>query len=255
MNDHKLASNAEPDPIPSVDEKNGGIETSISESEFRAGSQHGNHHLQEQAINAQTQERETRSRSTLILAISLSVSLLANVLMVYGFAVTPKEVPIALTAEGAKQICRIPTLDKPYVGTPTVQAFAAEAMLELGSFDSENWKRQVNNNAAKYLTDEFRNQYIRAFETSDILDLVKKNGAIATFQPAGRYQVLSAGQGKSGVYQWVVQVPVDVYIKSGVKQQPKLAYVAELRIKQIPPNPSNYRGIAVDSISLAARAE
>ena len=120
-----------------------------------------------------------------------------------------------------------------------------------------NWKRQVNNNAAKYLTDEFRNQYLRAFETSDILDLVVKNGAIATFQPApsSRYQILSAGQGKSGVYQWIVQIPVDVHIKAGLKDQPPLTYVAEMRIKQIPPNPANYRGIAVDSISLAARAE
>lgn len=227
----------------------------MDEKQFQAGEATGNADLVEQVRVAQEGERSVRLGAVKYLAIALAISVMGNVAMVYGFATTPKKIPIATTAEGAATICEIPRVDTPFIGTPTVQDFAREAIVELGSFDSLNWQTQINNAAARYLTNEFRNQYLQAFEGSKVLAQVLEFGAMAQMQSAGRVQVLAAGSGPSGAYEWQVQVPIDLYVKAGQRTQPRVPYVADMRVRQIPPNPGNPRGLAIDSISIAARVE
>lgn len=242
-------------PTPVLPRIKGGVSTHLDERKFTAGEAVGNIELVHKVEEAEHNERSIRYKSVMYLTIGLGVSLIGNILMIHGFSGMPKKVPIAMSAQGANAICQIPLLDRPFIGTPTVQAFAVEAITELSSFDSMNWKTQINNASAKYLTDEFRNQYLKVFENSTFVKEILAVGGIAQMQPAGRVQLLAAGVGASGSYEWEVSIPIDLYVKAGQKAQPRIAYATTMRIKQITPNPSNYRGVAVDSISIGARVD
>lgn len=153
-----------------------------------------------------------------------------------------------VATSNAAAVCNIAPLSEPFIHHQVVADFAVDAAVGIYTYDHVNYMRQLRQTTDKYLTSDYRDQFMVAFGDSPNLRAVKENYYIVSATTAGRPPVIVKRGLVKGVYTWSVDVPLYVYYTSGRKSdQDKI--LATVNVIRVEPSPLNPKGIAVSSIN------
>lgn len=148
--------------------------------------------------------------------------------------------------------CEPRVLDQAIYSRVALAKFAAEAVIELNTFDYLNWDEVLQGAVGRFMTPEAGRTFMYSFERGRLLAGVQRNYLSASarlMEPPVIVSESSVGPVRS----WTVQVPFEVFYGTGartvegVQHDPKLtqAIVATVKLVEQPPTARNFRGVAV----------
>ena len=177
--------------------------------------------------------------TALLLSVAMCLVLLYAV--VYRYPVKQ-----FLWTSDAQSVCTAIPLTEPNISAARVKDFALRAALALNSYDYINWRRSLALALDGYFTPSGRSNYTAAFETSGILQRVRKDyyvvSAVSSADP-----VIGQEGVREGRYFWEVEVPVTIYYRTNVEVKPENR-VLIFTIVRIEPSPLNPNGIAAAGV-------
>ena len=133
--------------------------------------------------------------------------------------------------------------------------FAAEAVVDLNTFDYLNWDRALPEAADRYMTRPAARVFMDSFVQGRLLAGVKREYLSVSTQLISS-PILTASSSGSAGQKWTVQVPVDIYYGTGaqtvdgvsIKENMTQTFVFTVHLVEQAPSQKNFRGIAVVKI-------
>lgn len=193
-------------------------------------------------------ERKNGARRLFVI---LGISIFANLLLGYGvFGYFPLTKFIAV--RDAKAVCEIKPLSDPLIDNISAGQFAVDAVLAIYTFDHLNFQKLVSASSSKYLTPEFRQQFLNIFSNSTMLDSVRAQYSSVAATVDDRVQITRFGINQKGVYSWDVQVPLLLTVKSGPNGVPQRLLATVTVVRQTP-TLNTPQGLGIDNVVIQAR--
>lgn len=161
--------------------------------------------------------------------------------------------PVANDYEPA---CEPRVLAQPLYSRQALAKFAAEAVIDLNTFDYLNWDQVLEPASERYMTPQAARLFMTSFRRGRLLAGIQREYLSVNAQltaPA----IITAESDVAGRKSWQVQVPVEIYYGTGartiegVRMRRDLTqnFVYRLRLVEQAPTPSNFRGIAISEIA------
>ena len=189
---------------------------------------------------------ESIYRRLIGLAFIATLAAIFSVVAVFALAgkkVPPQYVPVM---EDGRLLPLIP-LSKPNVNQAEIANFSLEAIRKLNTYDYINWVNQLNE-AQFYFSSQGWKKYDEELQRVGTLKSVEARRMIVTVRPTGDVRPLKEGVTQSGVYVWLVEVPIRISYTAHVDQGGKGGNVqvgkVTLTISRVPTT-ENPRGISI----------
>lgn len=182
-----------------------------------------------------------------LLAALLFLSLALNFFSIYALR---NWFPIKqfVWTEDARAVCEAVPLTEPNVSDARVRNMAADAAIELNSYDYLNWRRQIQNAMNSYLTSNAQRSYSTALNSSNTIKRVEE-GYYNVSAILGAKPPRISEQGRiDGRYYWKVEVPLVIYYRTKEVSKPE-SRVLLMTIVRVDPSAINPNGIAIDGIT------
>lgn len=171
-----------------------------------------------------------------------------------GFLNYPKYRVIATTDNQA--ICEVPTEERPRMTKEAVIQWAADAVVELYSYDYVNYRRSLNNAARKWLSTEGQKSFFRTLDGSHNLRLVRDERLIMKAALIEVPQAEFEGNLPTKPYMEVrVPVRIEFYANGNRTPAGSSTHIARVQVVQTQANAYNRRGLAIDEIFLYPYSE
>lgn len=181
------------------------------------------------------------------LSVVLFMSLMLNFFSLYALR---NWFPIKqfVWTQDARAVCEAVTLDQPNVSDARVRNMAADAAIELNSYDYLNWRRQIQNAMNAYLTTNAQRAYSSALNNSNTIKRVEQ-GYYTVSALLGNKPPRIAEQGVvDGRFYWKVEVPLVIYYRTPEVSKPE-SRVLVMTVVRVDPSFINPNGIAIDGIT------
>lgn len=187
------------------------------------------------------------SRWVYILTAIFVLSLLLNIFAIIALS---RWFPIKefIWTSDARAVCEAIPLSEPNVSEARVRNMAADAAIELNSFDYLNWRRQIQNVMNAYMTGNAQKSFSTALDESGIIKRVQDGYYIVTAMLAAQPPRISEQGRINGRYYWKVEVPLVIYYRNKESSRPE-SRVIEMTIVRVDPSVINPNGIAIDGVS------
>lgn len=187
------------------------------------------------------------NRWVYILAFLLILSFFLNIISIIALS---RWFPIKefIWTSDARAVCEAISLAEPNVSEARVRNMAADAAIELNSFDYLNWRRQIQNAMNAYMTANAQKSYSAALEESGIIQRVQDGYYIVTAMLAAQPPRISEQGAIKGRYYWKVEVPLVIYYRNKDSSRPE-SRVVEMTIVRVDPSVINPNGIAIDGVT------
>lgn len=202
--------------------------------------------LQSENANLRARLREKgRHVAGLLAAIVMQFCVIGTLLyaVLFHFPVTK-----FLWTSDARAVCSAMPLDAPDVSAARVTDFAANAAIDLHSYDYLNWHRMLTRALEMYLTPRERMQYERDLQTSGMIKTIQSGMITLTSVISGRPYIEQEGvRAADHRYFWIVQVPIELWYYNGTDSKPENR-VLTMTVVRVDPSPINTNGIAIDDI-------
>ena len=132
------------------------------------------------------------------------------------------------------------------------QQVVVDAVIDAYTYDYINYRKSLNETAAKWFTEQGQKNFMRSLDTSGNLDQVIKDRLILYTMATKVPQLEESGRIGTQHY-WVVIVPIVIEFYAGGASDPRTRqhFLANVTIVQTPASATNLKGIAVNSISLS----
>jgi len=194
---------------------------------------------------------ERDKQSTFRGIVITGVLVTSIVCLVAGFGIYPKH--SFLPTQNAHAVCDVKPLSEPFISDGQATQFAIDMIIDGYTFDFLNYKKQLSDTADKYMTPSFRDKFINLFGNSNTLQSVIK-GQYAV-QGQSNERAIISGRGidpKTNTFYWDIDVPFDVYYKSGANSS-RQQMIGTVRVVRSAPSPQNNRGVAADNVIIKQR--
>lgn len=119
---------------------------------------------------------------------------------------------------------------EPYRKTADVIQYARDNVARSFTMDFLNWRQQLEDVRASYTREGFKS----------FLDALKKSGVLDTVKDKRMNMSISAGTGvltregvESGVYQWIVELPIEVRLEGQSTHMPPQRFLTTVRIERV----------------------
>lgn len=195
-------------------------------------------------------------------AIVIPASLFLGAVLVYGVKPVDFEWVVQSQADDGAAIqgeftpaCAPRFLTTGLYSHEALAKFAAEAVVDLNTFDYLNWDETLTAAATRYMTERSGLAFMDSFRRGSLLAGVREDYlSVASRLVSGPIVTTIS---KIGVAQkWTVQVPVAVFFGTGartvagvqVKDSMTQTFVFTVDLVEEPPRENNFRGIAVLSM-------
>ena len=179
--------------------------------------------------------------------VVLFMSILLNIFSLYALR---NWFPIKqyVWTQDARAVCDAITLDQPNVSDARVRNMAADAAIELNSYDYLNWRRQIQNAMNSYMTTNAQRAYSNALNGSNTIKRVEE-GYYTVSALLGNKPPRISEQGElNGRFYWKVEVPLVIYYRTPQVSKPE-SRVLVMTIVRVDPSFINPNGIAIDGIT------
>jgi intracellular multiplication protein IcmL len=110
----------------------------------------------------------------------------------------------------------IPTtaLSDPNLSVPALMSWSAQAATEVMTFGFNDYKRRLQDSSRNFTRTGW-GSFSKALERSRIIEMVEDNQQVVTATPSSAPILVDQGLNAYGVYQWEVDVPLDITYQSG----------------------------------------
>jgi intracellular multiplication protein IcmL len=206
-------------------------------------------HVDEVNTQAKAAYLAERSGAMTRLAIIFVQSVVIALLLYLAFVRFPQK--DFLWTSDAQAVCKAVKLDHATTHHAELAQFAMEAAIGLNSYDFLNYRRSLTQTAERYLTPRGRDQFLKAIDDNNIIDLVKRNYYVVTSFVSDPPQIRDKGT-KADVLFWNIEVPITIWYASGQARIPENR-VLTMTIVTVDPSPQNPKGIAIDNITSSQR--
>ncbi|WP_234625043.1 DotI/IcmL family type IV secretion protein (plasmid) [Agrobacterium rosae] len=181
------------------------------------------------------------------LAITLFMSLVLNVFSLYALR---NWFPIKqfVWTQDARAVCEAITLDQPNVSDARVRNMAADAAIELNSYDYLNWRRQIQNAMNAYLTTNAQRAYSTALSGSNTIKRVEQGYYTVSALLGNKPPRIAETGMLDGRFYWKVEVPLVIYYRTPEVSKPE-SRVLVMTVVRVDPSFINPNGIAIDGIT------
>lgn len=150
--------------------------------------------------------------------------------------------------QDARAVCEAIPLTEPNVSDARVRNMAADAAIELNSYDYLNWRRQIQSAMNSYLTANAQRSYSAALDASNTIKQVER-GYYNVSAILGAKPPRISEQGRvDGRYYWKVEVPLVIYYRTRETSKPE-SRVLVMTVVRVDPSPINPNGIAIDGVT------
>ena len=118
------------------------------------------------------------------------------------------------TTEDGRLIPMVP-LSQPNLSTPALMSWVAQATTEVMTFGFNDYRRRLQESSRNF-TKRGWESFTQALQRSRIIEMVEVNQQLITAAPKGAPILQSEGL-VAGRYQWVVEIPLVLTYRSGVR--------------------------------------
>lgn len=174
------------------------------------------------------------------------MSILLNVGCIYAILYVFPVKQFVWTSD-ARAVCNAITLDQPSVSDARVRNMAAEAAMQLNSYDYLNWRRQIQSAMNSFLTTRAQTAYSAALNESNTIKRVEDGFYTVTALLGNKPPRISSQGLDNGRYYWQVEVPLIVFYKTPQVSKPE-SRVLVMKIVRVEPSFINPNGIAIDGV-------
>lgn len=150
-----------------------------------------------------------------------------------------------------RAICQVGSEATARLSITDLTEFATEAALESNTYDYVNWRKQINDVANKYYTENGRKAFMSSLDSSGNLERVKVGKLILRSQTIQVAQLEEQGLEGVATY-WIIHVPIAIefYIGGDTSPKSRQQFLAVVKILQQTASAQNPKGIGVDSLTL-----
>ena len=160
--------------------------------------------------NARTFETAYKVMARIALGLGVSTVILASS-TAYLAMTKPEPRYFATTTDG--QILPLVPLDRPHQTAAEVSNFAVQAVTSSLTYDFANYRADFNNSLPYFTKPAGWNQFADAVQASQMLELVQTR-RLNTTAVANNAVIVREGVNSSGVYEWIVEIPLRVTYQS-----------------------------------------
>lgn len=122
-------------------------------------------------------------------------------------------------------------MSQPYRKTADVIQYAKENVTRSFTMDFLNWRQQLEDVRPGYTRDGFKS-FLEALKASGVLDTVK--GKRMNMSISAGTGVLTKEGTENGVYQWIVELPIEVRLEGQTTRLPAQRFLTTVRIERVP---------------------
>lgn len=122
-------------------------------------------------------------------------------------------------------------MSQPYRKTADVIQYAKENVTRSFTMDFLNWRQQLEDVRPGYTRDGFKS-FLGALKASGVLDTVKEKRMNMSIS-AGTGVLTKEGT-ENGVYQWIVELPIEVRLEGQTTRLPAQRFLTTVRIERVP---------------------
>lgn len=133
-------------------------------------------------------------------------------------------------ADNGRFIPLIP-MSQPYRRTADVIQYAKEGVTRSFTMDFLNWRQQLEDVRPSYTKSGFKS-FLEALQAAGVLETVK--GKRMNMSVTAGTGVLTKEGVDSGVYQWIVELPIEVRLEGQATRMPPQRFLMTIRIERIP---------------------
>lgn len=149
-------------------------------------------------------------RTMLVALPVLLIALLASVIL-NAYLLTHEKEPRYFVTDPTGRLTPVAPLNVPYISPASLLQWTTQAATASYTFDAENWRKQLQDNA-RFYTPEGHANYLESMTKQ--IDFVVKGVMIATAVATGAPVIVGEGQTPQGVYVWKIRLPVRVDYRS-----------------------------------------
>ncbi|TKC90153.1 hypothetical protein FAZ69_08370 [Trinickia terrae] len=191
---------------------------------------------------------ERKSFTNILVSVIAVLSLVIVFLLYLVFVHFPQD--RVLATANAATVCKVPTLDKPYISEAQALNFAEQAVISMYTYNYLDYRMRTQQAANEYFSNGFADAFVQLRSNSqELQDVIQKRFIVTSISNPNQPPVVARSGPYKGAWAWEVSVPVYVYYTSGHEQFQEKR-LANVTVMQVPLSPSNPRGLAVDNIVL-----
>lgn len=148
-----------------------------------------------------------------MMGLLLSVGVVVVQMIVIWYLATHRPAPTYFATNADGGLIKLVPLDRPNMSTATIVQWATDAAVSAYTFDFSGYRRQLSQTQARYFTSDGWKSFLRALESTKILDTVIKEKLIVN-AAVTQAPVIKASGVVRGRYTWVIQMPMVVTYQS-----------------------------------------
>ncbi|RSZ55263.1 DotI/IcmL/TraM family protein [Massilia atriviolacea] len=122
-------------------------------------------------------------------------------------------------------------MSQPYRKTADVIQYAKDNVTRSFTMDFLNWRQQLEDVRPGYTRDGFKS-FLEALKASGVLETVKEKRMNMSIS-AGTGVLTKEGT-ENGVYQWIVELPIEVRLEGQTTRLPAQRFLTTVRIERVP---------------------
>ncbi len=162
---------------------------------------------------------------------ALLVSIVLNILLILilGYLTVHHPAPTYFATSSDGRLTPLTPLDRPNMAQKTVLQWAVDAATSVYTYDYVNYRKQLQASSGFFTATGWK-QFLSALDSSKNLDTVKARKLVVSAVATGAPVLLNAGL-ISGIYNWRVQLPLQVTYQGSSQSIPQ-SLVVTLTIRR-----------------------
>ena len=122
-------------------------------------------------------------------------------------------------------------MSQPYRKTADVIQYAKDNVTRSFTMDFLNWRQQLEDVRPSYTRAGFKS-FLNALQQSGVLDTVKDKRMNMSISAGTGVLTLEGSEG--GVYQWIIELPIEVRLEGQTTRLPAQRFLSTVRIERVP---------------------
>jgi len=182
-----------------------------------------------------TPQQQKTQKVIKIIKVLIACNIILSLILIYFFL--HEKVPAygaVYKHKGKNYLIKMVPLKKPIINSQNLLQWAGEAAVAAYTYDVANYKKEFEEVAQEYFTQEGGEAFLTALEDSGAIDRLVSEKLVVTSVVNGTPLLLKEGI-ILGDKVWRVQVPILVNFQSASEVRTEF-YIVSMLIKSVPPN-------------------